>query len=99
VIQGADLPAREVALLGRTTSERLTRLVGDIVTESRESDHIRQSLEVGEAFLRLRKFMFTSVYLAPPASIESERARGSCSTYSSGFWPIRRRSPRDQNRI
>ena len=75
VIQDADLPATEVGVLGRTTSQRLTRLVGD-VTESRAAERIRQSPEVGEAFMRLRKFMFTRVYLAPPASIESERARG-----------------------
>ena len=76
VIREADLPAREVAVLGTTTSERLTRLVGDIVAQSRDAERIRQSPEVGEAFLRLRKFMFARVYLAPPASIESERARG-----------------------
>ena len=32
--------------------------------------------EVGAAFLRLRRFMFQRVYLAPPASLEAERARG-----------------------
>jgi dGTPase len=76
VIGADDLPAHEVALLGKTTSQRLTRLVGDIVDESRDADRIRQSSEVGQAFLQLRKFMFSRVYLAPPASIESERARG-----------------------
>jgi dGTPase len=75
VIGSSDLPAEEVAILGGTTSERLTRLVGDIVTESRDSEDIRQSADVGMAFLRLRKFMFDRVYLAPPASVESERAR------------------------
>jgi dGTPase len=76
VIQAGDLPPGEVAVLGQTTSQRLTRLVGDIVDQSRDADHIRQSSEVGAAFLRLRKFMFARVYPAPPASIESERARG-----------------------
>jgi dGTPase len=76
VLDPADLPAAEVAVLGATTSERLTRLVGDIVAESRDADEIRQSAEVGQAFLRLRRYMFQHVYLAPPASSESERARG-----------------------
>jgi dGTPase len=76
VLDPADLPAPEVAVLGTTTSERLTRLVGDIVAESRDADEIRQSAEVGQAFLRLRRYMFQHVYLAPPASSESERARG-----------------------
>jgi dGTPase len=76
VLDPAALPVAEVEILGSTTSERLTRLVGDIVDASRENDHIAQSREVGQAFLRLRKFMFQNVYLAPPASSESGRARG-----------------------
>ena len=76
VIQEGDLPVDEVAVLGRTTSERLTTLVTDVVVASAEGDRIRQSREVGAAFLRLRRFMFQSVYLAPPASHEAERARG-----------------------
>lgn len=76
VITPQDLPPAEVEVLGATTSERLTRLVGDIVDHSRSGDRIRQSDEVGNSFLRLRKFMFARVYLAPPASVESQRARG-----------------------
>ncbi len=71
-----DLPEREVAILGRTTSQRLTTLVSDIVANSADGVEIRQSPEVGGSFLRLRKFMFDHVYLAPPASTESARARG-----------------------
>ena len=78
VIREADLPEEEVAVLGRTTSERLTTLVTDVVEASAAdgADRIRQSDDVGAAFLRLRKFMFQHVYLAPPASHEAERARG-----------------------
>ncbi len=76
VITNADLPQSEVEMLGGTTSARLTRLVGDIVDASRDSERIAQSREIGTAFLRLRKFMFTRVYLAPPASVESSLARG-----------------------
>ena len=76
VITTADLPAADVALLGATTSERLGTLVADTVTASEGADEIRQSPEIGMAFLRLRRFMFQSVYLAPPASQEAERARG-----------------------
>jgi dGTPase len=76
VITPEDLPAADVAVLGATTSQRLTRLVGDIVDHSRDADRIRQSEDVGASFLRLRRFMFERVYLAPPASVESDRARG-----------------------
>jgi dGTPase len=76
VLRPSDLPEDEVAALGRTTSERLTTLVDDVVATSADAERIGQSAEIGGAFLRLRKFMFQRVYLAPPASVESERARG-----------------------
>jgi dGTPase len=75
LIASADLPPGEVAVLGDTTSRRLTTLVTDVVEHSRDGDEIRQSPEIGAAFLRLRRFMFQNVYLAPPASLEAERAR------------------------
>jgi dGTPase len=76
LLSPADLPGDEVAALGETTSRRLTTLVADAVEASRDADVIRQSPDVGAAFLRLRAFMFRTVYLAPPASLEAERARG-----------------------
>lgn len=75
MLAAEELPADEVATLGRTTTERLTRLAGDIVESSRDHDEIRQSADIGAAFRRLRAFMFERVYLAPPNSDEAERAR------------------------
>ncbi|MCB0873252.1 MAG: deoxyguanosinetriphosphate triphosphohydrolase [Actinobacteria bacterium] len=75
-LREADLPGEEVAILGRTTAERLTMLVADIVEHSRDADRIIQSERVGGAFQRLRGFMFEHVYLASPAVDESTRARG-----------------------
>ena len=76
VLSRTDLPADEVAALGDSTSRRLTTLVSDVVEASRDSDEIRQTADVGAAFLRLRSFMFRNVYLAPPAGLEAERAGG-----------------------
>ncbi|MFN8109920.1 MAG: deoxyguanosinetriphosphate triphosphohydrolase [Thermoleophilia bacterium] len=76
VLHPGDLPQEEVRILGTTTSQRLTRLVGDIVEHSAEAPEITQSDEVGGAFLRLRAFMFREVYLASPANDESTRGRG-----------------------
>jgi dGTPase len=76
ILSASDLPREEVAVLGATTTQRLTRLVGDIVASSQEGDRIRQSQEVGQAFLSLRGFMFRRVYLAPPSRTEAERAIG-----------------------
>lgn len=76
ILSPGDLPEGEVAILGSTTSERLTTLVSDVVAASAEGDEIRQSPEIGTAFLRLRRFMFQNVYLASPAHDEADRARG-----------------------
>ncbi|MGD9694804.1 MAG: deoxyguanosinetriphosphate triphosphohydrolase [Thermoleophilia bacterium] len=76
IITPEDLPREEVAILGSTTSQRLTTLVADVVETSRHATEIVQSADIGESFLRLRRFMFQNVYLAPPASLEAARARG-----------------------
>jgi dGTPase len=75
ILGPGDLPRDELAVLGETTSQRITCLVRDLVENSREGDEITQSREVGMAFLSLRKFMFEHVYLASPAVDEAERAR------------------------
>lgn len=75
LLSESDLPREELAVLGRTTSERITRLVTDLVEQSRDADRIQHSREVGMAFLALRKFMFDRVYLASPAADEASRAR------------------------
>ena len=75
IISESDLPRAEIAVLGSSTSERITCLVSDIVGSSADADEIRQSDEVGEAFRSLRGFMFDEVYLASPAVDEAGRAR------------------------
>ena len=75
IITEDDLPAAEIAVLGGSTSQRITRLVTDIVEASGDGPVIVQSDEVGEAFRSLRAYMFAEVYLAAPASDESRRAR------------------------
>ena len=75
IISEDDLPRPEIAVLGGSTSDRITRLVSDIVTTSADADEISQSDEVGEAFRSLRGFMFDEVYLASPAADEADRAR------------------------
>ena len=69
-----DLPRAEIAVLGASGSERIDRLVHDIVETSEGVDDVHQSGEVGEAMLSLRAFMFERVYLGPQAAPEHERA-------------------------
>jgi dGTPase len=73
VLDPADLPRREIDVLGPTGSKRIDTLVLDLVERSAEAGDIVQSDEVGGAMLRLRKFMFQRVYLAPDALRELPR--------------------------
>src|SRR5881409_2221291 len=75
ILAPADLPQEEVALLGDHGSDRIERLVHDLVESSESAGDIVQSPEVGAAMLSLRSFMFDRVYLGQHALLEQERAR------------------------
>ena len=75
ILRAGDLPAEEIELLGPTGSQRIDTLVRDIVDHSLDQEEIRQGREVGQAMLRLRKFMFDRVYLGPEARSEHERVQ------------------------
>jgi dGTPase len=75
ILRLEDLPAEEIELLGPTGSQRIDTLVRDIVDHSEGAGEIRQGREVGQAMLRLRKFMFDRVYLGPKARSEHERVQ------------------------
>ncbi|MSO41627.1 MAG: deoxyguanosinetriphosphate triphosphohydrolase [Solirubrobacterales bacterium] len=75
IITEADLPAREIDLLGSTGSKRIDTLVTDMVERSADAGEIVQSEPIGGAMLRLRKFMFDRVYLGDAARGEQERVR------------------------
>ena len=75
ILSDADLPRVEIELLGATGSERIDRLVHDLVDSSEgEAGDIRQSEEIGEAMLSLRAFMFDRVYLGSQVGPEHRRA-------------------------
>ncbi len=73
VLSPGDLPREEIAMLGPTGATRIDALVKDIVEQSQTGTEIRQSGHMGQAMLRLRKFMFDRVYLGPEARAEHER--------------------------
>jgi dGTPase len=73
VLDPAELPHAEIGVLGPTGSKRIDTLVQDLVEQSAQAGDIAQSDGVGGAMLRLRKFMFQRVYLAPDAQRELPR--------------------------
>jgi dGTPase len=73
VLTPADLPAEEIAVLGSTGSKRIDTLVHDLVEHSERAGEIVQGDAVGRAMMRLRTFMFDTVYLGPIARAEHAR--------------------------
>jgi dGTPase len=79
ILRADELPRDDVALLGRTGSERIDTLVTDLVETSAGAGDIVQSERIGQAMLALRRFMFDRVYLGPHARGEQDRARATIS--------------------
>jgi dGTPase len=85
VLGERDLPREEIAILGRSGSERIDRLVHDLVEHSEQAGDVVQGEEVGGAMARLRDFMFERVYLAEPARREQARVAGVIETLFAHF--------------
>jgi dGTPase len=75
ILEEADLPPDEIAVLGETGSKRIDTLVHDLVESSARAGDIVQGDEVGAAMLSLRAFMFERVYLGPETRPQHEQAR------------------------
>jgi dGTPase len=75
LIAEGDLPPGPVTLLGVTSSERIDRLVHDLVDTSDERQDIAQSARVGEAMDELRTFLFRTVYARSIARSDGEAIR------------------------
>jgi dGTPase len=79
ILEEADLPREEIAVLGSTGARRIDTLVHDLIETSACVGDIAQSDEIGGAMLALRSFMFERVYLGPETRREHERARATVS--------------------
>jgi dGTPase len=74
ILARQELPHDEIELLGEKGSDRIDKLVHDLVECSEATGDIAQSDEVGEAMLALRSFMFDHVYLGVHARSEHDHA-------------------------
>ena len=70
VISEGDLPAEPIAILGATGTQRIDRLVHDLVEHSLPAGAIVQGAQAGQAMAELRAFMFDRVYLGDTARRE-----------------------------
>jgi dGTPase len=91
ILKLENLPADAVALLGRSSSARIGRMVRDVVeaTFSGNLTEIRMSDEVLNATLDLRRFLFEAVYENEFATSEFKKATG----ILGGLWEKVRERP------
>ena len=75
ILRHEDIPAEIRELLGRTHSERIGTLVGDIILNSTGKNEIVMSDEIYRAMMNLRAFLFERVYHNPEAKGEEVRAK------------------------
>jgi dGTPase len=78
ILKDEDLPSARVEVLGRTSSERIGRMVTDVVLQTLRCGltEIRMSDEILEATVGLRAFLFDAVYENELATAEFKKAAG-----------------------
>jgi dGTPase len=88
-----ELPPQRVTVLGRTSSERIGRMVTDVVLQTLQGGltEIRMSEPILQATLGLRSFLFDAVYENEIATAEFKKAAG----ILGGLWDKVRERPRD----
>jgi dGTPase len=91
LLREADLPRERVAVLGASSSERIGRMVTDVVMQSLDGGltEIRMSNGILEATVGLRSFLFEAVYENDIATAEFKKAGG----ILGGLWEKVREQP------
>ena len=91
ILREADLPAERVTVLGSSSSQRIGRMVTDVVVQTLEGGmtEIRMSDEILDATVGLRSFLFEAVYENDVATSEFKKAGG----ILGGLWEKLRETP------
>jgi dGTPase len=74
IIKEEDIPGEYREILGDSLAKRLNTLIHDIIDSSEGINDIIMSPEVESAMLKLREYMFESVYTNPKAKSQEEQA-------------------------
>ncbi|MBM7623194.1 deoxyguanosinetriphosphate triphosphohydrolase [Sporohalobacter salinus] len=75
IIAPSDLPETALKVLGCTSSERIDRMVKDIIKHSWQQAEINRSQQVKEATDELREFLYNTVYVGSKAKKEEDKAK------------------------
>ena len=93
LLREEDLPSNRVEVLGASSSERIGRMVTDVVVQSLEGGltEIRMSQRMLDATVGLRSFLFDAVYENDIATAEFKKAGG----ILGGLWEKVRERPNE----
>jgi dGTPase len=93
LLKAEDLPRDRIELLGRTSSERIGRMVTDVVMQTLERglSEVWMSDAILEATVGLRSFLFDAVYENDIATAEFKKAAG----ILGGLWEKVRENPKE----
>jgi dGTPase len=93
ILEAGEVPRDLVRTLGDTSSARIGTLVKDVVTETLAGGmtEIRMSAPILDAVLRLRQFLFETVYENSTATVEFKKA----SAILAGLWEKVRERPEE----
>jgi dGTPase len=93
ILRAEDLPEDRVSVLGSTSSQRIGRMVTDVVVQTLAAGltEIRMSDPILEATLGLRSFLFEAVYENELATSEFKKASG----ILGGLWDKVRERPKE----
>ncbi len=75
VLSPSDLPKESTFILGESSSDRIHRLITDIIKESYGKNEINMSEEVSHAFYKMRAFLFEKVYVGSLAKEQEDKAK------------------------
>lgn len=75
ILHRKDLPADCLEVLGHSHSQRISRMILDIVKTSGDGGKVRLSPEVGAMVDKLRSFLFQHVYTNPRAKAEEAKLK------------------------
>lgn len=80
ILSPDSIPARLRAVLGETSSQRISTMVHSVVTESELAGNITIGDEVGAATSELHEFLYQNVYFNPAAKGEEGKAEAMLET-------------------
>ena len=95
IISEKDLPGDLIEILGDTHSKRIDTMINAIVKRSYHNNFIEMEKEVGEATLKLRKYMFQNVYLNKVVKSESDKIECLITTLFDYYYKDLKRIPEE----